>query len=110
MRRPLSTALLTCTLLFGAAGAALAQDGDVAPPAHDVYGTVVAVRGDVLTLRLRNGRTLAVDLSEARALHHVVILTPTRPVHVRGNPSPAGFRALAVLKSHVDAESWPPDH
>jgi hypothetical protein len=95
----------------GAGGAALAQavQSDESPPMHDVYGTVLAVRGDTLRLQLRDGRTLAVDLREARALHHVVLLTTNRPVHVRGNPSAAGFHAVAVLKSHAGPEFWPRD-
>ena len=107
-----SAILLCATLLCtGARGVALAQapPGDESPPLHDVYGTVLNVRGEVLRLQLRNGRTLAVDLREARSLHHVVLLTTSRPVHVRGIPSPAGFHAVAVLKSHAGPEFWPPD-
>jgi hypothetical protein len=110
IRRTVSLALLAVALILGAARATLAQTApEVSPPLHDVYGTVLAVHGDVLSLRLRTDRTLAVDFSEARSLHHVVLLTPGRPVHVRGNPAKGGFHAVAVLKSHADPEFWPPD-
>lgn len=85
------------------------EPGEVAPPAHDVYGTVVAARGDALDLRLRTGKIVLVDLHQARALHRLVLLTPGRPVHVRGNPGRGGFAATAVLKSHADSALWPTD-
>jgi hypothetical protein len=107
---PLAAAALALALV-APAGPAFAQTSDeVTPPMHDLYGTVRTVRGDVLTLELRTGRTLTIDLREARALHHdAVLLTPGRPVHVRGNPVAGGFHAFAVLKSHADRVAWPPD-
>ena len=112
MRRLVSSAALAALVFAAAAGTGIAQEGpdEVAPPAHDVYGTVLGVRGDTLSLQLRTGRTLYVDLREARALQHVVLLTRGRPVHVRGNPGVRAFHAVAVLKSHIGPASWPPDN
>jgi hypothetical protein len=95
---------VSCSASFG-------QDepAEVAPPSHDVYGTVVDVHGDTLDLRLRTGKTLIVNLREARALHRMLLLTPGRPVHVRGNPAQGRFEATAVLKSHIDPALWPVD-
>ena len=66
MRRLVSSAALAALVFAAAAGTGIAQEGpdEVAPPAHDVYGTVLGVRGDTLSLQLRTGRTLDVDLLE----------------------------------------------
>jgi hypothetical protein len=110
--RPFALALVAGALLFtgpGSAASAQAPALEAQATVHELYGTVVTVRGDVLSLRLRTGRVVAVDIHQAVALHHVVALTPGRPVHVRGTPAVNAFEADAVLKSHADPQFWPPD-
>ncbi len=78
---------------------------------HEYYGTVRSVSGTTLYLTLRTGRVLVVDASKALADKHSVLLTPTRPVIVRGTVgSNAVVHASVILRSHSMPEYWPPDN
>ena len=88
---------------------ALGADENIASQ-HQIYGTVVALHGTSLSLQLRTGHTIVVDASRALADHRSVLLTPTRPVIVRGTIGANGtVHALTILRSHSMPEYWPPD-
>ena len=80
------------------------------PVVHEYYGTVRNVSGTTLYLVLRTGRVLVVDASKALADKRSVLLTPTRPVIVRGTAGQnAVVHATVILRSHSMPEYWPPD-
>jgi hypothetical protein len=100
--------------LLGIQPAAAAPVSVTAPAAsdelHQFAGTVASVHGAMLYLRLRNGRTLAVDMRDAIATHRTVLLSAARPIIVRGQLEASGvFRAEAIVRSHTDPRSWPAD-
>jgi hypothetical protein len=77
---------------------------------HEYYGTVRNVTGTTLYLVLRTGRMLVVDASKAFADKRSVLLTPTRPVIVRGTlGANAIVHAIVILRSHSMPEYWPAD-
>ena len=77
---------------------------------HEYYGTVRNVTGTTLYLVLRTGRVLVVDASKAFADKRSVLLTPTRPVIVRGTlGANAIVHAIVILRSHSMPEYWPAD-
>jgi len=107
----------TIALAVACAGAAsvAAYADTAAPPAektmHVYYGTVHAVRGTTVDVTLRTGRTLVVDAAAAMKAGHVVLLTPARPVIVRGTLEAGGtVDADAILRGHSMPEYWPADH
>jgi ABC-type sugar transport system substrate-binding protein len=91
--------------------AALGASGLAASAAAgEVHGRVVAVKGDRLTLRLRDGKTLSVDIAQARAAHHTGILPPGGAVVVYGTRDAAGtFHVTSVGHTSPDSKFWSPD-
>jgi hypothetical protein len=113
--RSLAAILAAASAALFATPAALAQSAPDVPERsvatlHVWYGTVRDVRGARLSLILRNGRVIVADVAAAAAHRHVVLLTPTRPVIVRGVMGRDGVVVTdAVLRWHGPPVSWPPD-
>jgi hypothetical protein len=116
MHKTLALGAALAAALLGSGGNARAAvsvpaQADVAPEQlREFHGTVLAVRGTTLYLRLRTGRTLVVDAREPLALHRSVLLTPTRPVLARGTLGADGvLHASVIVKSVGHPEDWPAD-
>jgi hypothetical protein len=87
-----------------------ANSASASSTVHEYYGNVRNVKGTTLYLVLRTGRVLVVDASQAFADKRSVLLTPTRPVIVRGTlGSNAVVHAIVILRSHSMPEYWPAD-
>ena len=68
-------------------------------------------RGTQLYLKLRTGRTVIVDASQALAGNRAALFTIGRPVRVRALIEPDGaVHAQLILQSHILPAFWPPDH
>jgi hypothetical protein len=81
----------------------------VAPPAqHRFFGVLERANGTAITLRLRNGRLLAVDAAPAFALDRVAEpLFAGKPTVVEGDFSANGlFHANAVKRAAPRPASW----
>jgi hypothetical protein len=79
-------------------------------PLRQLHGVVVAVTGNVLTLRLRSGQEENVDLAPANAAHHAGILPKGHAVVVFGSRDAQGvFHVVSVGHTSQDAASWSPD-
>jgi hypothetical protein len=78
---------------------------------HRLFGTLEAVNGTQLIVRLRSGRELKVDASQAFALTRVSEpLFAGKPAIVRGDFVRGGiFRATSVQRGSADAHNWGPD-
>lgn len=77
---------------------------------HDLYGTVVALDGSLLSLRDRAGRTVKVDLSAARRGGNMAEPSLGRASLVRGDYDAAGvFEARYVLHAKGGPAQWGPD-
>jgi hypothetical protein len=115
-RAPALLIALAFALALGTGFAAAAPTETAAATAsgattlHEYYGTVRNVTGTTLYLVLRTGRVLVVDASKAFADKRSVLLTPTRPVIVRGTlGANAIVHAIVILRSHSMPEYWPAD-
>jgi hypothetical protein len=109
--------LIALALALGTGSAAAAATAETpastasgAATVHEYYGTVRNVTGTTLYLILRTGRVLVVDASKAFADKRSVLLTPTRPIIVRGTlGANAIVHAIVILRSHSMPEYWPAD-
>jgi len=103
--------IIGCAALLAALSAPAFAASAAAPDLQSqLHGRVVAVRGDRLTLRLRDGRTTNVDITQARAAHHTGILPVGGAVVVYGTRDAAGvFHAASVGHTAPDARFWSPD-
>ncbi|HXW51211.1 MAG TPA: hypothetical protein VEJ41_04415 [Candidatus Acidoferrales bacterium] len=78
--------------------------------AHRLTGVVLGVKGDRLVLRLRTGRTIAVDISTARTSHRTGLLPLHEPVTVYGSLGTDGvFHVTSVGHAAPSAQDWPED-
>jgi hypothetical protein len=105
---------IACAVLVALAPGAVRAAGSVplASPAalRQLHGVVVAVSGNVLTLRLRSGEEETVDLTPANAAHHAGILPKGHAVVVFGNRDAQGvFHVVSVGHTSQDAATWSPD-
>ncbi len=76
---------------------------------HQLYGTVCQASGSRMTLALRNGHAVTIDLSGGLGPKHV-LLTPGRPVHVSAELDKAGvLHAREVSPSHTISRQTPAD-
>jgi hypothetical protein len=106
-----ATALIGTLAGAGVAGrpplAAAAASG--AQAAH-VHGHIVAVAGNVLTLRLRDGRIEKVDIATARAAHHTGVMPIGGAVIVYGTRDAAGvFHAASIGHTSPSITDWTAD-
>jgi hypothetical protein len=81
----------------------------VRPGPHVFYGTIAALRGNLITLRLRNGRSVPVDVSVAIANgNYSVPLFIGKMVSVDGTLAGGGFMATHVFRMS-NLANLPPD-
>jgi len=82
----------------------------LAPGEHDVYGTIVGLKGGRFMLRMRGGRTLLVDGRAAWRTHRSAVLYGGRRVEVRGTFGKSGvLTARTILTAKDSAALWPAD-
>jgi len=83
--------------------------GAAATNAH-LQGWIVSVNGDVLMLRLRDGKKQKVDLSAARTAHHTGALPVGGAIIVYGTRDASGtFHVVSVGHSSPDPKQWAAD-
>jgi hypothetical protein len=81
-----------------------------ATPQSRITGSVVAVSANVMLLRTRNGKSVTVDLTEARAKGRVGVLAPRTAVIVFGKSLPDGtFHCTQTGHAARSPASWEPD-
>ena len=96
--------IVTCPALV----APLAAVGGGTAAVHDFYGTICKVTANQLTLALRSGRAISIDVTTAAPLS--VLPTLGRPVHVRAKVGKDGVaHAQRISRSHVMSPLTPPD-
>jgi len=82
----------------------------VATDSSQVHGHIVAVHGDVLNLRLRDGKDEKIDITAAREKHHTGVLPIGGAVVVYGSRGSDGvFHAVSIGHTNPDSRAWPPD-
>jgi hypothetical protein len=82
-------------------------DALVPPGTSRLYGTVLGIEGDVITLRLRNAKTISVDLSEALHDSKSVVPVVGSAVVVTGKFSASGtLHALQMLRAKSSEQLW----
>jgi hypothetical protein len=75
-----------------------------------LYGIVVSIEGDIVTLQLRNGKTLPVDLTEALYNSESVVPVVGKAVVVTGKFAASGvLHAHAMLRAKRASKLWKPD-
>jgi hypothetical protein len=85
-------------------------DALVAPGTSRLYGTVLGIEGDMITLRLRNAKTISVDLSEALHDSKSVVPVVGSAVVVTGKFSGSGtLHALQMLRAKSSEQLWDTD-
>jgi hypothetical protein len=85
-------------------------DALVPPGTSRLYGTVLAIQGDMITLRLRNAKTISVDLSEALHDSKSVVPVVGSAVVVTGKFSASGtLHALQMLRAKSSEQLWDMD-
>jgi hypothetical protein len=77
--------------------------------AHEISGIVSAILGDTLVIRLRDGRSILVDATQAKREERVTELFISRRVSVHGHKVSGIFKASAISRARDDAATWPPD-
>jgi hypothetical protein len=88
----------------------LAAAGGVQADEHEFHGTVCRASGAELRLALRNGHSIAVDVSHAFDRNRSILLTPGRPLVVRAAIDAKGVaHALQISPSHESSALTPAD-
>ena len=96
--------------LFAGASAAVAASAPATAFAHHLTGTVVAVTGASLSLRLRTAEQVSIDLTAAQQKGQLGVLPLGRPVTVYGERGSDGrFHATSIGHAAPTARSWPVD-
>jgi len=89
---------------------ALAAAGRAQAAEHEYHGTVCRASGGELRLALRNGHSIAIDMSHAFDHNRRVLLTPGRPVVVRATIDEKGVaHAQQISASHELSPLTPAD-
>lgn len=100
--------------VFGLGGTSIAPvtgtRAGLAPGEHRITGTIVRVAGNVLTLRVRDGRFVPIDVTLARAARHLGVLPAGRAVTAYGLIDRTGaFRATTIGHTSPNQRDWPSD-
>ncbi|PZR60988.1 MAG: hypothetical protein DLM53_10055 [Candidatus Eremiobacter antarcticus] len=75
-----------------------------------ISGVILAVNGDALTLRRRNGKTITIDIAPARRAGNIGVLPRNRPVVVYGQRGSDGvFHVTSIGHSSPSMQNWPND-
>jgi hypothetical protein len=77
--------------------------------AHELHGVVTAIKDNMLTLRLRNGRSVSVDMSVAKAAFAVAPVSVGHASDVRGNYKGNVFMANSILHQKEFQSLWADD-
>lgn len=77
--------------------------------AHELHGVVKSINGSTLTLRLRDGRLVAVDMAAARASFAVAPVSAGQASDVRGNYQGNRFVATSILHQKAYPALWADD-
>jgi hypothetical protein len=97
-------------ILAPVAAPAAGNDPPSTATLQQLHGIVVAVSGDVLTLRLRNGQNQNVDIGPAKAAHRTGVLPKGHAVVVYGSRDASGtFHVQSVGHASPSAQNWSPD-
>jgi hypothetical protein len=104
---------------FGLGGTAARHGGFTALPrpplplppgiAHELRGTVTAINANAISLRLRNGRVVTVDIGTAMNGFHMAPPSVGHASLVRGDYAGAVFKASYVLHQKDNLLTWAPD-
>lgn len=79
-------------------------------PGHEIYGTVVRIRGSSITLRTRNGQIVTVDALRALQERNSIPLFTGRTVGVYGSyVRPRLMRAASIFRAKDSPALWPDD-
>jgi len=76
---------------------------------HELHGVVTTIKDSILTLRLRDGRSVTVDMSAARAAFQVAPVSVGQASDVRGNFSGGVFVAASILHQKASQALWADD-
>jgi hypothetical protein len=100
--------------VFGLGGSAIASSalssGGLAPGEHRITGTIARVSADALTLRVRDGRLVTIDVTLARAARHLGALPFGRAVTAYGSIDRTGaFHATSTGHTSPNPSDWPAD-
>jgi hypothetical protein len=100
--------------VFGLGGSSIASiaggRAGLAPGEHRITGKIVRVSGNWLTLRVRDGREVQVDVTPARAARHLGVLPIGRAVTAYGSIDRTGtFRVTSIGHTDSNAADWPSD-
>jgi|SRR5579872_6927607 len=107
IRVSVMTALLACaaSLVIVASAGAAAVDFS-----HHLTGVILAVNGNSLTVRLRTGKYLLVDISEAKRAKKTGVLPLNHAVIMYGVRDANGvFHATSIGHAGPSAQDWSPD-
>ncbi len=75
-----------------------------------ITGVILTVNHDMLTLRRRNGKTITVDIAQARRAGQTGVLPRNRPVVVYGHRAADGvFHVTSIGHSAPSVQNWPND-
>lgn len=87
-----------------------ASGADLPPDVSRLYGKVVVIEGDYLTLQLRDGRTVQVDIKEARSEGRSGIPAVGKAVVITGRFAASGvLHAIQLLRAKASEKLWEPD-
>lgn len=107
----LAVAAILSAALTGPAAAATSAVQTAGATTQQVHGVIVAVEGNVLTLRLRNGKLENVDIAAAKAAQHTGVLPVGHAVVVYGSRDESGtFHAVSVGHTSPLSQDWSPDN
>jgi len=105
-----ATGTVTVFGLGGTASRVALASGALALGEHRITGTIVRTIGNALTLRMRDGRLAAIDLTLARAARHLGVLPLGRAVTVYGTIDRSGtFHATSIGHTNPNPSAWPAD-
>jgi len=77
---------------------------------HEIYGIVVAMTGNLVTVRTRDGANLFVDTLPALTAHRIAEPSRGRALLARGTVGTDGvLHADTVLHALSNPRMWPPD-
>jgi hypothetical protein len=78
--------------------------------AHEVTGTLLAIKGSKLTLRTRTGRVVRVDDSGAERHERSAVLVLGEPFYASGTYDATGvLHAAAIVRAKRSQATWPAD-
>jgi hypothetical protein len=88
-----------------------AQDFTQLPAkAHEIFGTISAVNGDMLTVITRTGALVDVDATEAVQAYQSVVLLVDESVRMLGSYNTSNvFQATVITRAKSSPRLWPPD-